>query len=189
MIVIVVVLIGATVYLIIANNFAPNGQTTVNQNINVPQINANQNTPPTNTPPVNTPAATTINYQNTQYGFNFTLPASWSGYTIVNSEWVGNVSGPQGDTPTEKGPIISIRNPLWTAAVPRQDIPIMVFAIKQWTSLQNDDFHIGAAPIGPSELGRNNTYVFALPARYNFAYPVGYEEVDTILQGKPLNAF
>jgi len=65
----------------------------------------------------------------------------------------------------------------------------MVFTIKQWTALQNDAFHIGAAPIGPSELSRNNVNVFALPARYNFAYPAGYEEVDTILQGKPLSAF
>ena len=184
MVVIVVVLIGVTAYLVIANNYAPSGQTTVNQNTNVPQINTNQNTPP-----VNTPAATTLNYQNTQYNFNFTLPVSWTGYSIVTSEWVGNVSGPQGDTPTEKGPIISIRHPLWTAAVPRQDIPIMVFTIAQWNDLQADKFHIGAAPIGPSELGRNSKYIFALPARYNFAFPVGYEEVDTIIQSKPLSAF
>jgi hypothetical protein len=37
-------------------------------------------------------------------------------------------------------------------------------------------------------LGRNNRYVFALPARYNFAFPEGYEEVEKILESKPLEA-
>lgn len=62
----------------------------------------------------------------------------------------------------------------------------MVFTLDQWNSLQKDVFHIGAAPIGPSELGRNNSYVLALPARYNFAFPSGYKDVETILESKPL---
>ena len=65
----------------------------------------------------------------------------------------------------------------------------MVFTLAQWDSLQQDKFHIGAAPIGPSELGRNTRYVFALPARYNFAFPTGYEEVEKILEDNPLKAF
>lgn len=141
--------------------------------------NTNQNTPP----------ATTINYKNMQYGFNFTLPASWTSYTTVPTTWTGVNSTDTGEKTVATGPIVSIRHPLWTVAVPRQDIPIMVFTIAQWNDLQADKFHIGAAPIGPSELGRNTKYVFALPARYNFAYPVGYEEVDAILQTKPLSAF
>ena len=104
---------------------------------------------------------------------------TWEGYSLVK---------PTEGQITEKGPIISIRHPLWTKKNPRQDIPIMVFTIKQWDSIQNEEFHIGAAPIGPSELGRNSRYVFALPARYNFAYLTGYEEVDQILNGKPLKA-
>jgi hypothetical protein len=47
---------------------------------------------------------------------------------------------------------------------------------------------VSAAPIGPSELGRNTNYVFALPARYNFAYLPGWEEVDETVQHKPLQA-
>jgi hypothetical protein len=125
-----------------------------------------------------------IIYENTQYGFRFTLPASWKGYTIVTSRWEGT-SIQSGNT-VETGPIISIRHPLWTAQNPRQDIPIMVFTLAQWSALQREDFHIGAAPIGPSELGRNAKYVFALPARYNFAFLPGYEEVEKILDGKPL---
>jgi len=61
----------------------------------------------------------------------------------------------------------------------------MVFTLAQWNSLQKDVFHIGAAPIGPSELGRNNSYVLALPARYNFAFPEGYKDVETILESNP----
>ena len=40
--------------------------------------------------------------------------------------------------------------------------------------------------MGPKELGRNSKYVFALPARYNFAFPTGFEEVEDILAGNPL---
>ena len=65
----------------------------------------------------------------------------------------------------------------------------MIFTLTEWNSLQQEKFHIGAAPIGPSELGRNAKYVFALPARYNYAFPQGFEEVDEILRSNPLRAF
>lgn len=65
----------------------------------------------------------------------------------------------------------------------------MVFTLDQWQGLQRMEFSVGAAPVGPTELGRNNKYVFALPARYNFAFPTGYEEVERILEGNPLLAF
>lgn len=134
-----------------------------------------------------TPAAQGVVLHNTQYGFDFALPESWRGYTILNSQWEGlAVSGSQAGQATEAGPEITIRHPLWTAGDPRQDIPILVFTLAQWDALGQEAFHIGAAPIGPSELNRNSRYVFALPARYNFAYLSGYEEVETILAGKPL---
>jgi len=128
-------------------------------------------------------------YTNTQYGFSFSLPLSWEGYQIIESKWEGYAPGSQGDVTIEQGPIISIRHPEWTSANPRQDIPIMVFTLAQWDSLQQDKFHIGAAPIGPSELGSNIKYVLALPARYNFSFPAGYEEVEKILEGNPLKTF
>lgn len=131
----------------------------------------------------------TIEYRNGEFGFCVSLPESWKGYSIVTDEWSGfNNSGPQGYQVVQHGPLISIRHPLWTKEKPRQDIPIMVFTRSQWSALQKDEFHIGAAPIGPSELGHNHKYVFALPARYNFAYPDGVEEVDQIIQSKPLHA-
>ncbi|MDD4776329.1 MAG: hypothetical protein PHG75_07440 [Syntrophomonas sp.] len=86
----------------------------------------------------------------------------------------------------QRGPIVSIRHPQWMESEPRQDIPIMIFQINQWNSLQKEEFSVGAAPIIPHELGRNSRYVFVLPARYNFAFPTGFEEVETILSNKPL---
>ena len=129
-------------------------------------------------------------YKNTQYGFHFNLPDSWKGYTISNETWEGlGIDGSQNGKVVETGPLITIRHPQWTAQNQRQDIPIMIFTLSQWNSLQKEEFHIGAAPIGPKELGRNTSYVFALPARYNFAFPTGYEEVEDILNNNALRPF
>lgn len=134
-------------------------------------------------------APASIEYKDSQYGFNFSLPLSWQGYSIIISQWEGYTSGQQGDVPTEKGPLISIRHPKWTSQNPRQDIPILVFSLRQWNDLQQEKFHIGAAPIRPRELGRNAKYVLALPARYNFSFLIGFEEVDKIFTGNPLQAY
>lgn len=131
----------------------------------------------------------TIEYKNAQYDFCFSLPASWKNYSIVTDQWTGyNPGDPHPEKSGHQGPIISIRHPQWTKENPRQDIPIMVFTRKQWESLLKDEFHIGAAPIGPSELGRNHKYVFALPARFDYAYPTGFEEVEQIVRNNPLQA-
>ena len=132
-----------------------------------------------------------IYYGDTKYGFVVNLPDSWKGFTTIVNNWTGMSQGATDGVNyiSEVGPLILIRNPLWTEKNPRQDIPVMVFTIDQWNRMQSDAFHIGAAPINPSELGRNSKYVFGLPARYNFAYQTGFEEVDAIIQGKSLVAF
>lgn len=107
--------------------------------------------------------------ENRPYGFRFALPDSWAGYTIVEDKWEG--VSPEDSEVKASGPVISIRHPDWTAEEPRQDIPIMIFTLEQWNALQREEFLVGAAPTAPSELGRNGKYVFALPARYNFAFP------------------
>lgn len=135
----------------------------------------------------NKKSSSIIEYRNTQYGFSFSLPESWKGYSIVEDKWEGSALG--GDVTVEQGPIILIRHPQWTLANPRQDIPIMILSLDQWSSLQLEQFHIGAAPFRPQELGRNSNYVFALPARYNYAFPTGFEEVEQILENNPLDAF
>ena len=44
----------------------------------------------------------------------------------------------------------------------------MIFTIDQWNSIQKSELSVNEAPIPPKELGRNDEYVFALPARYNY---------------------
>ncbi len=62
----------------------------------------------------------------------------------------------------------------------------MIFTHEQWSSLQKGEFHIGAAPLDPTMLGQNDEYVFALPARYNFAFLEGYPEVEKIIENNAL---
>jgi hypothetical protein len=125
----------------------------------------------------------TILYKNIEYGFNFELPKSWEGYKIVSDSWEGLSPNQQ---IIENGQILSIRHPEWTKEKPKQDIPVMIFTLDQWSLLEKGEFHIGAAPVRPSILGQNNKYVFALPPRYNYAFPEGYEEVENILENNPL---
>lgn len=134
---------------------------------------------------------TGVQYKNTEYGFSFALPDGWKDYTIIEDEWEGYslTNNSQTQIISETGPLISIRHPDWEYKSPRQDVPVMVFTIAQWNDMQADKFHIGAAPINPSELGRNSKYVFAIPARYNFSYLTGYEEVDQIIKGDNFKAF
>ena len=126
-----------------------------------------------------------VEYQS-PYGFCLSLPHQWRGFSILDEHWQG--IKPYGGSEVTGGPEVIIRNPKWTETNPRQDIPIMVFTSRQWRSLQRGKFLVGPAPVGPSELGRNGKYVFALPARYNNAYSDGWQEVDNILKGHPLYA-
>ena len=125
-------------------------------------------------------------YTNTQYGFNFSLPADWKGYTIVTSVWDGTISTDSSDQTVTTGQMISIRNPQWTQENQMQDIPIMIFTVSQWNSLQKGDFYVSAAPDEPTELGSNSKYVFAQPVRYYDAFPPGVDEVLNIMQQNPL---
>lgn len=136
---------------------------------------------------MNQQSAGTNVYRNTQFGFSFSLPESWNDYRIITEKWEGRALDSRANGKiVETGLVIKIRHPEWTSENPRQDIPIMVFTRNQWDALQQEEFHIGAAPMGPKELGRNSKYVFALPARYNYAFPTGYEEVERILEDNPL---
>jgi len=154
-----------------------NGQNQTRSTITNKQNNNNTNS----SSPID---SNSIVYINTEYGFNFSLPKSWQDYSIVTDKWQG--TDIKSGKIMETGAIYSIRHPQWTSVKPRQDIPIMVFTLAQWELISQEKLSLGAAPIGPSELGRNSSYVFALPARYNFAYQIGYEEVEKILVGKPL---
>ena len=144
----------------------------------------NQSVPPIPNP--NTSLNDSIIYTNTEYGFNFTLPANWQGYSIVKDTWNGTaLTG----TSTQSGPKLSIRNPKWTISAPYEDLPILVFSISQWNSYSAEDFSVSAAPIKARELARNNMYVFALPPRWDFDYSLGYEEAESVIASNPLETF
>jgi hypothetical protein len=186
-------LLGATVALVGCGSLMV-GQPSVSQpGATAPNVTATTTLTSTSATAVSTTStsepATSIEYRNTDYGFTFSLPESWKGYSIMTQQWEGfpnNANGAASDDTPVYGPEILIVHPLWTVEHPRQDIPIMVFTLAQWDQVQQAELTVGAAPIPPSELGRNATYLFALPARYNYAFPTGYEEVAKILEGNPL---
>lgn len=160
------------------NNGTDNDSAAANTNTNT-NTNGNAN--------ANTGSKLSLVYKNEQYGFSFALPESWKNYKIITEEWEGRwlEDAPEGKN-VEKGPLISIRHPLWTEKNPRQDIPMLILTHQQWNSVQQEILAIGAAPVPPSKLGSNDKYVFALPARYNYAFPEGFEEVEDILASNPL---
>jgi hypothetical protein len=132
-------------------------------------------------------------YTNKKYSFRFFLPESWRGYSIVAGEWEGgdgrSYEPGEAIPPPVKGPLISIRHPLWTESDPRQDIPVMIFTKAQWRLIEGGKLIVSAAPIGPGELGRNLKYVFALPPRFDIAPMTGSEEVGKMIQHHPLRPF
>ncbi len=125
---------------------------------------------------------TPLVYRNAEYGFCLALPAGWAGFKVLTDPWYG-------DNNVESGPTFTIRNPRWTKENPYQDIPILVFTPEQWRKVASGEFNVSAAPYGPSELGRNQKHVFALPPRYTgFEDVEGMEEVQQLLGQKPFHA-
>lgn len=135
---------------------------------------------------INNPSTTSITYENADYGFKFSLPITWEGYTIVKNTWTGT---PLMSTSTQSGPKLLIRNPKWTASAHYEDLPIVIFTIPQWNTYLAEGFSISAAPIKATELGRNNVYVFALPPRWDYDYSLGYKEAQDIIARGPLHPF
>ena len=130
------------------------------------------------------PVTGAILYKNTKFGFTFSLPEGWKGYTVATEQWEAT------DTQkgvVERGPIVYIRPPDWTKENPRQDIPIMIFTLSQWESVEHGDFFIGGAAIVPGELGRNRKYAFAVSRRVEDSDAPGAKEVNEILEHDPLH--
>jgi hypothetical protein len=131
-------------------------------------------------------SAQSLLYKNTRYGFSFLLPETWKGYTILTDKWEG---GDPEKGSVEHGAVISIRHPDWTKEKPRQDIPIMIFTVAQWDSIEHGNLSVSAASVGPAELGRNRKYVFALAPRVSNSDLAGGAEVNEILKHDPLRPF
>lgn len=56
-----------------------------------------------------------------------------------------------------------------------------------WVQVESEELSVSAAPMPPTKLAENDSYVFALPASYNYAYPKGWEEVDQIMKSNPVS--
>ena len=127
--------------------------------------------PPTpTTGKVNNQPATSSNsliYKNDKYGFSMTLPADFMGYKVIES------AIPYGHS-------VIIRNPLWSNDNKYMDIPVLIYDVKTYNAWIANNFegYPTAAPIGPTERGRNTNFVFATAPRYNFSYATGFEEVE-----------
>ncbi|MGC2612575.1 MAG: hypothetical protein WA354_00985 [Terracidiphilus sp.] len=134
-------------------------------------------------PPPDRTLKTPLVYHNAEYGFCLVLPSDWAGFEVLSVRWGRN--GKNG----ESGPKIVVRSPRWTEKKPHQDIPILVFTPEQWRAIENGEFNVSAAPIGPSELGRTEKYVFALPPRFaGFDDAIGVDEVLQLLKQKSFQA-
>jgi hypothetical protein len=122
-------------------------------------------------PAQNSRTMKSVVYSNKKYGFRFSLPESWKGYSINVSQWEGG----DGRTyqpgevmpPPKKGPLITIHHPLSTDSNPRQDIIMMVFTKAQWKLVEEDKIILSAAPVGPNELGRNAKFEFSFHSKTN----------------------
>ena len=132
-----------------------------------------------------------MTYDNKKYRFRITLPASCKGYSIMVGEWHGSVYEEGHDSPAQqvKGPLITIRHPLWTEANPWQDLPVMVFTHAQWKYVEEYRIEVSAAPFGPGEIGRNAKYMFTLPPRLTVADVNGRDAVEGMLRHQPLHAY
>jgi hypothetical protein len=114
--------------------------------------------------------STNLIYQNNQYGFTLNLTKTWNGYSASSSV-------------IAYGNKVVIRFPGWTAKNTHEDIPILIYPLATWQKWEKTNFagYPTAAPIGPTERGRNNVYVFATAPRYNFDFQPGFEEVEKII--------
>ena len=115
--------------------------------------------------------STTNVYKNDMYGFQMTLSKDWTGYTVSTST-------------IKFGNSVTLRHPLWTKENPRMDIPVLIYTVEQWDKWLKTDFdgYPTAAPIGPTERGHNDKYVFATAPRYNYSFSPGFEQVEDILK-------
>jgi hypothetical protein len=164
----------------------PNGNETQNDQTILSQIIQTFSFSQNQVPPFSQ-AQLSVKYNNTQYGFTFSLPADWKGYSVYTKQWTGNPLPGSSYAQNISGPEIYIRNPNWTAQNAYEDIPVMVFTPAEWAEIQKQTLAVSAAPIGPTELGSNQNYVFALPPRYDYDYKTGWQEVEKIMASNPLS--
>lgn len=120
-------------------------------------------------------------YRNNEYGFTLEFPESWKGYSVTEEQWQGQTLNEE--SASHQGPRFVFRHPVWNESTPRQDIPIMIFTPSQWRLVEDQNLNVSAAPIGPSKLGQNDRFVFALPPRWvGFTDALGQDEAQEIVK-------
>lgn len=129
-----------------------------------------------------------VDYRSARYGVCVALPGSWKGYSLMTEQWHGFPVGDGAKGDPISGPLLRLRNPAWSEAERHEDLPIMVFTRAQWELAEKNGYGFGAAPVGPSEIGRNARYVFALPPRYNYDLSMGWQDVDDLIREHAVNA-
>ena len=77
-----------------------------------------------------------VEYQS-PYGFCFSLPEDWRGFSIVKEHWDGFAPCSKGDCVITQGPLVRIQNPRCREPNSCQDIPIMVFTQSSGNLLAN----------------------------------------------------
>jgi len=124
-----------------------------------------------------------ITYYNAEYGFTFSLPAEWRGYSVLMEQWEvqSYVEALDKTVVAARGAVMVLRHPQWTPAEPHQDIPIMVFTRKQWDAEHEGKFSIGAGGVD-EEIGHNAKYVFAISSRFNWGEAKGWEEAGRVVE-------
>ena len=119
-----------------------------------------------------------VRYHNVQYDFDFFLPASWHGYSVVTQQWGKNRGV------AENGPMLVLRHPRWTASDPYQDIPVLVFTRGQWDALHHGKLWPSVYAGGVmDEMLHNQKYVLGISSRYNANDSVkGWKEATGIVE-------
>lgn len=114
---------------------------------------------------------TDIVYKNEKYGFSLLLGKDWENFQNVDSE-------------VQFGRMVKLSKNLSATATPVAFIPILVYPIEKWREWEGNNFdgYPTAAPMGPTERGRNGMYVFATAPRYNYSFLSGFEEVEEIIK-------
>jgi hypothetical protein len=124
-------------------------------------------------------------YKNDTFGFSIELSADWKGYTV--NQIKEDIYDLTGRTTTNNGvvdsfQIIELHHPSETPDNPREVMPIMILTQAQWGHIFNEEWSVGAAPVPPTLLGQNSQWIIALPARYNYDFEPGWEEVDQLIR-------
>jgi hypothetical protein len=128
------------------------------------------------------PLNSNIVYRNSDYGLAFSLPATWTGYTVLLRQWESRQYQPSSDREVvvAKGPAIVFRDPRWKATSPRQDIPILVFTREQWEANRQEGIFAGGVVY---EISRNQRYVFGIYSRFNADDSIeGWKEAEEIVR-------